>query len=320
MGECNRGLHRFAVLLATSTLVLIFIGGLVTSTGSGLSVPDWPLSYGKLLPPMVGGILYEHGHRIAASIVGFLTLVLAIWLRRREPRRWVRRLGGLAFVAIVSQGVLGGITVLFLLPVAASVGHAALAEIFFCLTVSIALCTSRSWGLAPRRVEQSGRISLRHLSLATTVLIYLQILVGALMRHTGSGLAIPDFPLSFGHLIPPFWTRRILVNFAHRAGALIATAFITSSVGTVLLRYRSERALRNPALALAAALLLQIHLGARTVSSRLAVIPTTAHVMVGAFCLAMSLVLTMTAYRLLEPQESEEPLNTPQPQTAVEQE
>jgi cytochrome c oxidase assembly protein subunit 15 len=314
----NRGLHRFAVLVAASTLALIFIGGLVTSTGSGLSVPDWPLSYGMLFPPMVGGILYEHGHRIAAATVGILTVALAIWLWKREPRKWVRRLGGLALIAVVTQGVLGGVTVLFLLPVAVSVGHAAVAEIFLCLTVSIALCTSRSWHRPVHRIGEPGRVRLRHLSLATTVLIYLQILVGALMRHTGSGLAIPDFPLSFGHLIPPFFTPRILVNFAHRAGALLAAVFILGSVGTVLRRHRSERALRYPALALLAALLMQIHLGAKTVSSRLAAIPTTAHVMVGAFCLAMSLILTMTAYHLQEPSRADEPARMPQAGTAAE--
>ena len=127
MGETvppeNVALHRFAVATAVATLGLIVAGGLVTSTESGLSVPDWPLSYGRLMPPMVGGVFYEHGHRMVATTVGILTVVLAIWLARREPRRWVRRLGLLAVAAVVAQGVLGGLTVIFLLPTAVSRGE-----------------------------------------------------------------------------------------------------------------------------------------------------------------------------------------------------
>src|SRR5437667_2183294 len=126
----NKISHRLCLALSACTLFLIFVGGLVTSTGSGLSVPDWPLSYGRLMPPMVGGIFYEHGHRMVASAVGLLTVVLAVWLSRREPRAWVRRLGYAALAAVVAQGVLGGLTVIFLLPTAVSVAHACLAQTF----------------------------------------------------------------------------------------------------------------------------------------------------------------------------------------------
>jgi cytochrome c oxidase assembly protein subunit 15 len=135
--------HRFALLLAASTLALIFIGGLVTSTESGLAVPDWPLSYGMLMPPMVGGVFYEHGHRMAASFVGFLTLVLAFWTWRRESRAGVRRLGWAALAAVIAQGLLGGLTVIFLLPTAISVTHACLAQTFFLMTIAMAYATSR---------------------------------------------------------------------------------------------------------------------------------------------------------------------------------
>src|ERR1700730_4331426 len=118
------GLHRFAVGTACATLVLIVAGGLVTSTESGLSVPDWPLSYGRLMPPMVGGVFYEHGHRMVATAVGLLTVVLAIWRRRPAPRAWVRRLGCAALAAVLAQVGLGGLTVIFLLPTAISVAHA----------------------------------------------------------------------------------------------------------------------------------------------------------------------------------------------------
>ena len=137
-------LHRFSKFLVGCTVVLILAGSLVTSTGSGLSVPDWPTSYGWNMftfPPSmwVANILYEHGHRLIASSVGFLTIILTIWLWMAEPRRWLRWLGVAALAAVIAQGVLGGLTVLFYLPPAVSTAHAGLAEIFFCMTVAIAL-------------------------------------------------------------------------------------------------------------------------------------------------------------------------------------
>src|SRR5579871_2397656 len=130
-------LHRLAVATAAATLVLLFVGGLVTSTGSGLAVPDWPLSFGR--------VLFEHGHRLAASLVGCLTLALALWVAVAEPRAGVRALGLLALFAVVLQGVLGGVTVLYKLPLAVSVVHACLAQVFFCITVSLALVTGSRW-------------------------------------------------------------------------------------------------------------------------------------------------------------------------------
>ena len=143
-------LHRFSQFVVGCTVLLVLAGSLVTSTGSGLAVPDWPTSYGWNMftfPPSkwVGGIFYEHGHRLIASTVGFLTIILAAWLWRADPRAWMKKLGVVALLAVITQGVLGGITVLYFLPDAVSTAHAALAEIFFCLTVAIALFTSRGW-------------------------------------------------------------------------------------------------------------------------------------------------------------------------------
>jgi cytochrome c oxidase assembly protein subunit 15 len=153
-------LHRYAKLVSASTVLLIVAGGLVTSTGSGLSVPDWPTSYGWSmftfpLRHMVGGIFYEHGHRLIASTVGFLTIILAVWIWRVEPRRWVRTLGFAALGSVILQGLLGGITVLLFLPTAVSTAHAGLAQIFFCLTVAIALVhVARLEHGAARRLER----------------------------------------------------------------------------------------------------------------------------------------------------------------------
>src|SRR6185503_3090300 len=151
------GLHRFAVATAGATFVLLFVGGLVTSTGSGRAVPDWPLACGQFFPAMVGGVLFEHGHRLAASAVGLLTLVLAGWIVLWEPRPGVRLLGLAALAAVVLQGVLGGITVLYKLPLAVSVTHACLAQAFFALTVTLAVLTGPTWTAGRALRHDTGR-------------------------------------------------------------------------------------------------------------------------------------------------------------------
>jgi len=300
----NIWLHRFAKLVVGATFILIFIGGLVTSTDSGLAVPDWPTTYGQFmfsfpLSQMVGGILYEHGHRLVASVVGMLMVILAVWLWLKEPRRWVKRLGWLALLAVIAQGILGGLTVLFLLPTAISVSHGALAQTFFCLTICLALFTSREWQQAPIKSEDSQRPSLQTLTIATTAAVFVQLLLGAVMRHTKSGLAIPDFPLAFGKLMPPFDSPKIAIHFSHRIGALIVTIFVVWTVARILQHYRHQKKLFRPALLLICALLTQVTLGAFTIWTQKAVIITTAHVATGALILGASLVLALRAYRFL---------------------
>ena len=295
-------LHRYAVAVACATATLLFIGGLVTSTGSALSVPDWPLSFGKVFPPMTGGVLFEHGHRIVAAAVGLLTIVLAVWLWRAEPRRWVRRLGAAALAAVVLQGVLGGITVLLKLPVAVAVAHAGLAEIFFCLTAAIALVTSPGWLEAGEPAADAGWPPLRALSAATVAVIYLQVLAGALVRHSGAGLAIPDFPLAFGRLWPSAMSAPVAYQLVHRAGALLVTGMVLWTVVTVLRRHADLPALRRPATLQLLLLAFQIYLGAAIIWTRRAVVPATTHVLSGALVLVTSLVLALRARRLLAPQ------------------
>ena len=318
----NLGLHRFAVFTALSTTFLIFAGGLVTSTDSGLAVPDWPLSYGMLFPPMVGGILYEHGHRMVATFVGCLTLILAIWTWRREPRAWVRWLALGALGTVIAQGVLGGITVLYFLPTPVSVSHALLAQTFFCLVVSLALFTSPDWkrGL-PVAGGRQGRPSLPWLAAMTTGSIYLQLLLGALMRHTDSGLAIPDFPLAFGRIIPPFDSPQIAIHFAHRAGALLVATMVGWTLVRVASEYRRHGRLMKPAILIAALVAVQLTLGAFTVWTGVAlneelsyyarplmnhvVLITTLHVVTGAVILAVSVLLTLRSFAMVPPREAE---------------
>jgi len=159
----HRGLHRWSILLAFCTLLLVVAGGLVTSRDAGLSVPDWPLSYGKLMPKMEGGILYEHGHRMIATTVGLFTIVSLVWIFRVDRRKWMRTLAISALMAVIVQGVLGGITVLLLLPWWISSSHATLAQLFFSTTVTIALFTSRGWLAGPSMIPEDSENPIRGL-------------------------------------------------------------------------------------------------------------------------------------------------------------
>ncbi len=292
------GLHRFAILTATATFALIFIGGLVTSTGSALAVPDWPLAFGHLVPRLVGGVRFEYGHRVAAGVVVCLTAVLAAWTWMVEPRRWVRRVALAAIAIIIVQAILGGITVLYLLPLPVAVAHAGTAQALVCVMVALALFTNPEFGMAGPIADDGRRPRLGALAIATSCVIYLQILIGAVMRHLGAGLAIPDFPTAFGGLIPPFASAGIDVNFAHRCGAVVVTIFIVWTVARIFRGYRGVNRLTRPALLLLALLAAQLTLGALTIWSGRAVIPTTAHVLCGAGVLATSVALSIRIWAL----------------------
>jgi cytochrome c oxidase assembly protein subunit 15 len=296
-------LHRFAKFLVACTVLLILAGSLVTSHDAGLSVPDWPTSYGWNMftfPPSmwVANILYEHGHRLIASSVGFLTIIMAVWLWIAEPRRWLRWFGVATLGSVIAQGLLGGLTVLFFLPAAISTAHAGLAEIFFCMTVAIAIFTSPGW-IAGYETGGDPRVgpSLRRLATFATILIYTQILVGATMRHTGAGLAIPDFPLMFGHLIPDHWSNAIAIHFTHRVGALLVTLTILTLFAHIRSRYRDRPEFTRPAALIVGLVALQVILGAATVLSQRDPLVNSFHVVCGAMVLTTSLVLTLRCWR-----------------------
>jgi cytochrome c oxidase assembly protein subunit 15 len=327
MPQFHRGIHLFAAFLAGAVVLLITAGGLVKSLEAGLSVPDWPLSYGSLNPPrwwQIETVRSEHGHRLIAGTVALLTIALAVWVGRREERLWVRRLAYLAVATVLAQALLGGITVLFFLPTAISVSHAGLAQIFLCLIVTIAVVTSRWWveGSAPVDLSDGVR-RVAHLATATTGLIYLQILLGAVMRHTGAGLAIPDFPLAFGGLIPPRFDFAIGIHFAHRLGALLVATMIFWTFGRVLRLAAQERRLVTSSSILTLLVLVQGTLGGFVVLTSKAVLPNTLHVGTGAALLAASLILTLFSRHLdwlargvREPQSAEVPAH-PQLQRAT---
>jgi len=297
--ERSTVLHRYTKFLAGCTILLILAGSLVTSNGAGLSVPDWPTTYGWNLftfPPSmwVANIFYEHGHRLIASAVGVLTVLLVIWLWLSDAAPWVRRTGAAALSAVIAQGILGGVTVLFFLPPAVSTAHAALAEIFFCVIVSLALFTSPGWN-EPHATVDDRR--LRGWATATTLVIYAQILIGATMRHTGAGLAIPDFPWMFGHVIPDRWSQAVAIHFAHRLGA-IAVVIATASLAAHIWRHHASRPqLAVPAVLLLLLVLAQLTFGALNVLSGLRPWVNSAHVVVGALVLTTSLVVTLRSWQ-----------------------
>ena len=291
---------------AGATLALIFVGSLVTSTGSGLAVPDWPLSYGTLFPPMVGGILYEHSHRMVAAAVGLLVVVQALVFTRREPRRWLRILAWVAVASIIVQGTLGGLTVLLLLPTPISVTHAVLAQSLFLLLIVIAYAHSHEWR---RRAAQPQAPPLRATVALLPAVVFLQLLLGALMRHTESGLAIPDFPLMGGQLIPRFDERmlnainatrfqlllepvsmgQVVVHFLHRLGAA-ATAAVVIAANLDLRRRPSYGAVRWMLTWVNWLVLVQGTLGALTVLTVRSPLVASLHVLVGAALFAATLL------------------------------
>jgi heme a synthase len=292
-------LHRFAIVAAVVTLIPVFAGGLVTSTGSAMAVPSWPLDAGRLIPEQWSlGVLIEWGHRAIAGTVSILTLTLALWVWMVERRGWVRYTALAAFGMVVVQAVLGGVTVLFNLPLALAVAHAMTGQVFFCVMVAMAMFTNPRWETMVPVAHVSSRAPLTPLAAATTGIIYLQIFIGAVMRHMHAGLAIPDFPLAFGHLVPPMFSVPIAVNFAHRCGAVLVTVMVLWTLARVLRHYSDEPALRRPALGLLVLLALQLGLGAATILTLRAVFPTTSHVAVGAAVLATCLALTLRAWHL----------------------
>lgn len=290
-------LRRYTKFVAAATFALLLAGGMVTSTGSGLAVPDWPLSFGRVMPPMEGGVLYEHGHRMVATFVGLLIVIEAVWLWRSEPRRWVKRLGAIAVVGVVAQGLLGGLTVLLRLPDSVSIGHAVVAELVFAITVAIAVACSAEWQRA-RTEDRTVDHAVPMLAAITAGIVLVQIALGAAVRHTGAGLAIPDFPLAYGQLVPPLDSGPVALHFAHRVGALVVTAAIGLTALRVFNSRPVEPYLVRPAIVMLVLVCVQVALGGWTVLSFKAAGVATAHLGVGALLWATAVVLAMRAGRV----------------------
>ena len=286
-------LHRTARLTAGATFLLIVIGGVVTSTDSGLAVPDWPTTFGYNmflypLSEMVGGILYEHSHRLMGSLVGMLTIALFVLILARDSRKWLKWIGLAALIAVIVQGVLGGLRVTQINRNFAIL-HACLAQAFFALLCGIAWFASRDWWKdktdTPARKGEASASSLRRLSLMTTCFIYVQLIFGAILRHTGSRLD--------AHLIFAF---------------LVALHIFLLARRILTMNDEADRIGQSMLLLLLGLLAVQLMLGTgaffakltafgQTFAEALTVTITTAHVAVGALMLVSSFVLTLKIYR-----------------------
>lgn len=279
------GVHRFAVATASLTVLLLMAGALVTSNDAADSVPDWPLAYGKIIPPLVGGIRYEYAHRLMAGTVAVLTAILAIWLARRGSR-FLQNLGWTALGLVIAQAILGGMRVLFHDPALTATIHAILAQIFFVTVVSLALLTSGWWNSELAQLDDPGSRTVRTLSLITTTAIFVQLILGAGFRHGAFGI------------------------LPHMIGAGVVLFLVVWTGRIVRKRFGSVRDLRRWGILLQAFLGTQILLGVaaywavvqeiKAAQPTLTyVILTVAHVLVGALTLAASVLLTLASYRLI---------------------
>ncbi|HZS39111.1 MAG TPA: COX15/CtaA family protein [Polyangia bacterium] len=278
-------LQRFAVALACLTFILLIVGALVHNTGSSLACPDWPLCYGQVFPRMVGGILVEHSHRLLAASVGVLTIALLVGMVRRALRDGDRNLIGLgaaALACVIAQGVLGGLTVLYRLPTWTSTAHLGTSMIFFSLVIYIAF-RLREPAAEPRAPLAP---SVARWTLAAAALIYAQMILGALIRHLGAGLACVELPLCQGHLFPPGAHPYVQLHMLHRLIAVIAFVVVAAASVVTWRAARGRSSARRLALLAPGLVLVQIALGVLSITSFRDLIPLTAHLAVAALILA----------------------------------
>ena len=312
-----------SIILVVSILVLIFAGALVKSHEVGLSVPDWPTTYGYQMfqfpfSDMVGGIFYEHGHRMIATMVGFMTLILSIIVYLSDNELWLKKLTFFALGLVIIQGLFGGLTVLLYLPAYISIIHAILAQTFFVLIIYISFSLSKKDAL---KLDNLSNVSdLKTPAYFVAISIYIQLILGAIMRHTESGLAIPDFPLSGGYIIPPFNQSmietiqsmhfdagiqfvelyQIIIHYFHRLGAFIVTLSIGYFSYRVAQLKLSFSIVHKLTLSIILFLLIQIFLGAMTIWTVKNPLITSFHVLNGAIILGISALIVIHVRPLIE--------------------
>jgi cytochrome c oxidase assembly protein subunit 15 len=283
-----RGPYRFAVATSCCTVLLLMAGALVTSNNAADSVPDWPLAYGKLVPPLVGGVRFEYTHRVLAGLVSILTLLLAVWLARVERRRLARRLGWTALGLVIVQALLGGVRVLVGHPAVSATAHAILAQVFFLTTVGLSLYLSPWWQRDLPLLDDSSSLTTRSLALWTTLAVLAQLVLGAAFRHGAFGIA------------------------PHLIGAGVVTALVVITGRSIKHKFREVRDLRRSLALLHSFFGLQILLGGlaywavlragETFEPTLTYVwLTVGHVLGGALTLAASVILTLCCFRLIRP-------------------
>ena len=301
-------LAAFSALSAAWVFVLVSLGAFTTTIGAGMAFPDWPLSNGSLNPP--GWLTHldmfaEHSHRLSAGVMTILTTVLAFWVWRAESRAWLRRLAYFALALVVAQAVLGGLRVLLepfhVAAVDTSLGrllamlHACVAQAFACTLIAVAVSCSRAWIGAP--VPVGARV--RRTGVALCGLLFAQLGVAAVMRHSFAGLAIPSFPWSTpgGALLPEHWDFRVGIQFAHRAMACVIAVGAAAFALAIWRDRGASLAMRSGASALVSLVAFQVLLGAAIIRTQRAVAVTTGHVLIGALTLATAFWLTWMAHR-----------------------
>lgn len=372
----NAWLRRLALVSAATCFLLLFLGGLVTSNQAGLSVPDWPTSFymnmfAFPIKDWIGGIFFEHTHRLFASLVGLTILVqavawqldakglwkkgiwallgigagylvvqfgslmldataaepgyaialtaflfllsvavlgfvLVLWKNAAQTGRpktandnVIRKLAWWSLVGVVIQGILGGMTVRYYLPVWISTSHATLGQSVFCLTLALAVLTGKRWNPIAEKLPNTKGLDIRVWSVVATAVVVLQLIIGAVMRHMLAGLAIPTFPLAFGQLIPDFSSFAIVINFAHRVGALCVSVLVVTMGVSILRNHGDQPRLRRPAITALALLALQITLGSIVIWYKMPVTPTTLHVSTGAAILGTVFYIALQSRHLL---------------------
>jgi cytochrome c oxidase assembly protein subunit 15 len=319
----SKWLNRFAWLTCVVTLLLICSGGMVTSKNVGLAVPDWPTTFGynMFLFPVskwVGGVLFEHTHRLMGSVVGLLTIVLAVWLWLGDDRRWVRNLGAIAVVGVILQGILGGLRVTMMKD-EIGIFHACVAQAFLGLLVFIALVTTKFWrSLADRHFDLQRSTPIKGLAIAITAAIYVQLALGATMRHQHRDLAILDFPTANGAWVPDTsatalakinaWRDaralsdvtafQIWLQMAHRFLALLIAVAIISFCVRVSRYARAVPGFQRLSVLWVALVLCQIALGAGVIWSNKAADIATAHVALGAVMLSFGVSISAICWRV----------------------
>ena len=298
----------FAALGAAWVFVLVTLGAFTTSIGAGMAFPDWPLSNGSVNPD--GwlenlAMFAEHSHRLTGAVMGFITIILAVWLWRKEPRRWLRNLGWAALAIVIIQGLIGGKRVLLdslavpgfemTLGRMLRIPHGILAQVYVCVLIAIGAGLSRGW------IERSAPVTtgLRRAGIICVVLLLAQLIIASAMRHNFAGLAIPTFPFSTadGGLLPAHWDYRVTLNFMHRAMAVVLTVALIWFAAKLWRDRGATLAMKNGASLMIGLLVLQILLGAHVIWQLREPHVTTGHVVCGALLLATTFWLTCLAHR-----------------------
>ncbi len=292
---------------------LLYAGGFTTSIEAGMAFLDWPLSNGSINPDgwtEIRDMRAEHSHRLLGMAVGLLGIILVYWTWLKEGREWVRKLARITLLIIILQGVLGGARVRFdklnifvennFIATTFAILHAVGAQIVICLLVAIAVACSKKWFVDKALPNNSVSKSLQTCGVITCIIIFLQILIGAIMRHGEAGLAIFTFPYSTaeGTWIPTFWNWAIIINFSHRVGAIICFVSILIFVSKIWFNKESSQQLSKYTIPLVIFLFLQILIGSLVVVTRLNEHAATIHLLIGAFLLASCWMLTFLTFRV----------------------